>query len=384
MIKFSVAAFAEAAKAIRNIPGGSRNIEILDHARLEVAKKKLTLTMSDMDIEACATIACEGSATLSAIPRAVLDFFIARDGSFSGQGGGDDAGTLDFDAEMKTVVARCGKGRLTMPVLPGSDFFLIGAGAQDWSFQIRANELVDLLRTCEKAMDETRHYIQGVLLHVTDSELRGAATDGHRVHVIGVDAPELQGDFRPRDGGYRGVTIPDRTVKELIRIFDGDESEVTIAGTAAIITIEAEAIRVTSKLIDGTFPEYNRLMQAPGAFRISVPAKALDAAIGRLLVLPRKDGKGKAETARPIRMTPVDGGLRLEIKGNDSDAEDLIDCEVEGSGEPIVVNCRYIRDALAAAGGSKVTFAPCADNPVGVRMLPDSERSSFLLMQMRF
>jgi hypothetical protein len=127
-IKFSVAAFAEAAKAIRNIPGGSRNIEILDHARLEVAQKKLTLTMSDLDIEACATIPCEGAATIAAIPRAVLEFFIARDGQ------GDDQGTLDFDAEMKTVVARQGKGRLTMPVLPGADFFLIGAGDQDWSF----------------------------------------------------------------------------------------------------------------------------------------------------------------------------------------------------------------------------------------------------------
>ncbi|TGQ69549.1 hypothetical protein EN829_014865 [Mesorhizobium sp. M00.F.Ca.ET.186.01.1.1] len=379
MIKFSVAAFAEAAKAIRNIPGGSRNIEILDHARIEVAKKKLTLTMSDMDIEARATIDCEGAALLSAVPRAVLEFFIARDG------GGDDTGTLDFDAEMKMVVARCGKGRLTTPVLPGADFFLIGAGAQDWSFSIRANELVDLLRTCVNAMDETRHFIQGVLLHITDAELRAAATDGHRVHAVGIDAPELTGDFRKmRDEDYRGITIPDRTVKELIRIFDGDESEVTISGTGAIVTVEGEAIRVTSKLIDGTFPDYNRLMQDPGGFRIRVPAKALDSAIGRLLVLPRKDGKGKAETSRPIRMTPVDGGLRLEIKGNDADAEDLVDCEVEGTGEPIVVNYRYIRDALAAAGGSKIIFAPCAENPVGVRMLPDSERSSFLLMQMRY
>jgi DNA polymerase-3 subunit beta len=115
-----------------------------------------------------------------------------------------------------------------------------------------------------------------------------------------------------------------------------------------------------------------------------VPSKALDAAIGRLLVLPRKDGKGKAETSRPIRMTPVDGGLKLEIKGNDADAEDLVDCEVEGAGEPIVVNYRFVRDALAAAGGSKVTFAPIEGNAVGVRLLPDSDRSSFLLMQMRY
>lgn len=378
-IKFSVGAFAEAAKAIRNIPGGSRNIEILDHARLDAKKKSLTLTMSDLDIEACASIACDVSAaTLSAIPRAVLEFFIARDGN------GDDLGTLEFDADLKTVVARNGKGRLTTPVLPGSDFFLMGAGTQDWSFKLRANELIELLRTCEKAMDEKRHFIQGVLLHVTDAELRAAATDGHRVHAVGVDAPELQGAFRDRDADYRGVTIPDRTVKELIRIFDGDESEVTIAGTGAIITVEGEAIRVTSKLIDGTFPDYAKLMQEPGGFRVSVPAKALDSAIGRLLVLPRKDGKGRAETSRPIRMTPVDGGLKLEIKGNDSDAEDLIDCEVEGSGEPIVVNYRYVRDALAAAGGSKVTFAPIEGNAIGVRMLPDNDRSSFLLMQMRY
>ncbi|AEH88157.1 DNA polymerase III subunit beta [Mesorhizobium opportunistum] len=382
-IKFSVAAFAEAAKAIRNIPGGSRNIEILDHARMEVARKKLTLTMSDLDIEACATIPCEGASIVAAIPRAVLEFFIARDG------GGDDSGTLTFADDMKTVVARHGKGRLTMPILPGADFFLIGAGTQDWSMAIRANELVELLRTCVSAMDETRHFIQGVLLHVAAGEdgasaLRTAATDGHRVHTVGVEAPELTGGFAERQEGHQGITIPDRTVKELIRIFDGDESEVTLSGAKGIVTVEGEAIRVTSKLIDAAFADYARLLQAPGAFRISVAAKALDAAIGRLLVLPRKDGKGKAETARPIRMTPVDGGLKLEIKGNDADAEDLIDCEVEGQGEPIVVNCRYIRDALAAAGGTKVTFAPIEGNAIGVRMLPDNDRSSFLLMQMRF
>jgi hypothetical protein len=137
---------------------------------------------------------------------------------------------------------------------------------------------------------------------------------------------------------------------------------VTIAGTATIITVEGEAIRVTSKLIDGTFPEYNRLMQAPGAFRICVPSKALDAAIGRLLVLPRKDGKGKAETSRPIRMTPVDGGLKLEIKGNDADAEDLVDCEVEGAGEPIVVNYRLRPRRAGRRRRSKVTFAPIEGN----------------------
>lgn len=373
-VKFSVAAFAAAAKAIRNIPGASRNIEILDHARLEAGKKSLSLIMSDLDIEACATIACEGPAALAAIPRAVLEFFIARDG------GADDTGTIDVDE--RRVIARCGKGKLDMPILPGADFFLIGAGKPDWSLTIRANELTELLRATEKAMDEKRPFIQGVLLHLLDAELRATGTDGHRVHVQGVDAPELTGGFG--DGPWQGVTIPDRTVKELIRIFDGDESEIAISGTQGTITVEADKIRVTSKLIAEQYPDYVRLMLPAGPFRLTVGVKALDAAIARLLVLPRKDGKGRAEASRPIRMTPGKDGLKLEIKGNDSDAEDLIDCEVEGDGQPIVINQRYLRDALAAAGGTKVTFAPVEGNPVSVRMLPDNGRSAFMLMQMHF
>ena len=73
----------------------------------------------------------------------MLEFFIARTG--------DEPGTLDFDADMRACVARHGKGRLSMPVLPGADFYLIEAGKPDWSMKLRANELCEALKRCEKA-----------------------------------------------------------------------------------------------------------------------------------------------------------------------------------------------------------------------------------------
>ncbi|MER8786846.1 hypothetical protein NKH71_03095 [Mesorhizobium sp. M0983] len=359
MIKFSVAGFAEAAKAIRNIPGASREIEILDHARLHARKGQMTLTMSDLDIEAHVTFPCEVKGeVLAAVPRAVLEFFIARTG-------GDDAGTLDFDADMKQVVARHGKGRVTMQILPGSDFYLIETTKFDWTMKLRAHELCEVLRRCEKALsaDLNRIMLHGPFLHQRDG-LKLIGADGHRVHVIDLDGPEMTGDLPQRNTDILpGIIVPPKTAKEIQRIFSGDESEITVSGTDRLLVIEAEHLRIASKLIDATYIDYPRMVPQRTESRIVVSADALGRALDGLLVVPKSDAKGKRETVRTVRITMREDAIELFARGDGGDAEDAVEITNEGvkDGTEITFAANFLRDAIEAAGAKQIAIHPPAD-----------------------
>lgn len=359
IITFPIASFAEAAKAVRKTSGASSDIEIYDHARLQATKTGLTLTMSDLDIEARATIDCESPGDcLAAIPRAVLEFFIAR------QGVGEAMGTLEFDSDMRGVIARHGKARLTMPILHGEDFYLLDVGKPDWSLTIRAHEFCDALRRCEKAVgdDINRPMLHGPFLHQAEGALRMVASDSHRLHLVMIDDPSLTGALPPRNGTLPGIIIPPRTVKEILRILAGDESEVTVSGTARMMAIEATRIRIASKLIDATYFEYTRVIPPLPAPHVSVSTEALLRAVDGVLVVPQRDMKGKVEAIRTVRMTIQGGTVELFATGNAGDARDEVEIVNDGvpEGTQIMFHAQFLRDALDAARAKQVTIHPPA------------------------
>ncbi|MBZ9705376.1 hypothetical protein LB543_01360 [Mesorhizobium sp. ESP7-2] len=358
-VKFKVSAFAEAAKAVRNVPGATREIDILDHALLRAGKKQMTLTMSDLDVEARATLDCEaGKDVLAAIPRAVLEFFIAREGS------GEDAGTLEFDAGMQAVVARHGKARLTMQILKGEDFFLIDPPKTDWSLTLRANELCDVLKRCEKALgqDANRYMLHGPFLHINDG-LKLIGTDSSRIHIIDIDDPDLTGELPRRGEIMPGVILPPKTVKEILRIFSGDESELKLSGTDRLMLVEADRLRIASKLIDASYVDYPRMMPARAEARVLIASDALLRAMDGLLVVPKSDTKGKRETSRAIRLTVRDSHVELFAKGDTGDADDQIPAANEGvaDGTAMTFDARFLRDAIEAANAKQIALHPPAD-----------------------
>lgn len=358
-VKFNVSAFAEAAKAIRNVPGGTREIDILDHARLHATKKKgMTLTMSDLDVEARVSLPCEADAdVLAAIPRAVLEFFIAREGS------GDDTGTLDFDADMRAVVARHGKARLNMPILKGEDFYLIDAPKPGWSLTLRAHELCGVLKRCEKALgtSPSAHQLHGPFLHQFDG-IKLIGSDTARIHIVDVDDPDLTGEM-PKRAELPGVIIPPKTVKEILRIFAGDESELKVSGTDRVLLVEAERIRLASKLLDATYPDYPRMIPSRVKAHVTIGADQLVRAMDGLLVVPKNDAKGRREASRAIRLTVRGNAVELFAKGDAGDAEDEIEATNEGvaDGTSLIFDARYLRDAIEAAGAKQIALHPPAD-----------------------
>lgn len=358
-IAFNLAAFVEAGRALSRIPPSSAKLDILDHARLDAAGGKLTITMSDLDMEGAATVACEGDDGMAAIPRAVLEFFAVRSGA------APETATLEFDDGMKNVVGRHGAARITMPIMLGSDFPLLSAVKPSWSIKLRAHVLCRALKRTEKAVatNETQLSLLGAFLHQVGDALLMIGADGGRLHLVDLDAATLTGELpRPTNAPAPGVMIPTRAIREIQSMFSDDESEVEVSGTDGMLTVAGSQLRITSKLIDAVYLDYiGRILgpfSRPDAY-VSVSTEHLLRALDGLTKVPKTEAKGKRVAARVVATIEA-SEIVLTTAGDAGDAEDRIAIENHGVAPRTVLAFHplFLRDALAAADAKTVTIHP--------------------------
>lgn len=382
-LTFPVAAFAEAAKAIRQIPHSGIKLDIFEHARLVAADGAMCLTMSDMDMEAHVSIPCEADAPeiAAAIPRPVLDFFVMRAEAFG-------EGRLEFDAGMRNVVARHGRARLSLPILPADQFVVMDDVTADWTIRLRAHEFCQALARCEKAVseNESQPMLLGPFLHLLDGVLRMIGADGHRFHIVDLDGVSPEGALPARSGStLPGIILPPRAVREIQRIWNGDEAAMTVCGTATRTIVATQRIRFVTKLIDATYYDYPKLIPRRGEGSIHLPVEALARALDALVVVPKTDTKGKAVRTRAVRITIQDGAIDLFTRGDAGDAGDTVDAEVTGvePGLQIMVAVSYLREILDASRSKTVTIYPPVEIGLPFHIRGDRDDGLFLLAQRR-
>lgn len=358
-VTFELPAFTEAARAIKPLPGGAAGaagIAIYNHAWMKAASGKLTLAMSNLDQEARADIDCGGGDVAALLPMAVLEFCLARTG--------EGEASLEFDEDLQRVVARHGKARLTMPILRAEDFYLMDLRPGDqWSLSVRAAELARDLERVQLAASTiaAQPHMQGVFLHRSDDAMMLAATDGGRIHAAALGDATLDGALPQANADDPpGVILPNRMIKEFVRLFGDDQSEVTLRGTRNMVVVEGARLRLASKLVEGVFPPWNKVVpQRPDA-SIGVDAAALGKAISAVLVEDRTDAKGKRVAGRKIKLTVGDEMLTVEAKGDTGNAEDSIAIDNQGveQGVWMQFNADFLRDAFEAAGNGRQRLYP--------------------------
>jgi DNA polymerase-3 subunit beta len=355
-LTFETAAFAAAAKAVRGLADTSLKIDLMAHARIEAKKGKLALTVSNFDQEATARIDCGKGDVLAAVPFAMVDFFASRDAG---------EGTIEFELDMKDAVARHGRARLKMSILPGADFPLMTQRDPSWSFAMRAHELTGMLTRCDRAVERTREdrpMLNGAFLNIRDGALWIVASDSHRLHAVQADG--VAGDLPPRPGfDIPGVILPARAIKEILRVWGGDETEVTISGTDAFATIAGEALTLTTKLIDSTYFDYPKFISAPGDGEAEVETAALVKAIDAVMLVPKTEGKGASAKLRAVRLSFADDRIEVFAKGDIGEAEDVVSATVTGAmaGKELVCVASYLKDAAAAADAPKIRILAPAE-----------------------
>ena len=284
--------------------------------------------------------------------------------------------TLDGAGGGERLTLTCGHAKFQLPALAADEFPDIGAGEMPHEFEIPAHELRRLIEKARFAIstEETRYYLNGIYLHTTVSAgkpvLRAVATDGHRLAQIEQPAPNGA-------EGMPGVIVPRKTVNEVHKLLEGSDEDVRVSLSAQRIQFKTEKVTMTSKLIDGTFPDYQRVIPQGNNKIMNVGNAEFANAVDRVATVSTERGRAvKLAIERDkliLSVTNPDGGSATEEIPVDYDADRL----------EIGFNARYLLDIAGQLESPTVRFfLSDAGSPTTVRDEGD-ENALYVLMPMR-
>jgi len=345
-------------------------IPILGNVLVRAENAKLSLKATDLDLEVTETLAAETATGGSTTVPAHMFYDIVRklpDGSQI---------VLEADGDRSVLAIRAGRSRFTLQTLPESDFPDLAAGDMTHKFTLAAADLKRLIDKTQFAIstEETRYYLNGIYLHVAggakSQTLRAVATDGHR--LAQTDLPVPAGA-----AGMPGVIVPRKTVIEVQRLIEDSEAEIAIELSSAKIRFSIGDVVLTSKLIDGTFPDYARVIPSGNDKELVVDKKDFEAAVDRVSTV-------SSERGRAVKLSLSSGKLILSVTNPDSGSA-TEEIEVDYSADPIDIgfNSRYLLDIAAQLDG-EVAVLRLAD-PGSPTLIEDKDAkgSLYVLMPMR-
>jgi DNA polymerase III subunit beta len=345
-------------------------IPILANVLLHGDRSKLSLKATDLDIEVTDTIAAEVAPGGSTTVPAHMFFDIVRKLPEGAQI------VLESSGDRAALAIRAGRSRFTLQTLPESDFPDLAAGEMTHKFALKASDLKRLVDKTQFAIstEETRYYLNGIYLHAAGTAkaqtLRAVATDGHRLAQMELELPKGA-------VGMPGVIVPRKTVGEVHRLIDDPEAEVTIELSPGKIRFTIGDTVLTSKLIDGTFPDYARVIPANNDKQLIVDRKEFEAAVDRVSTV-------SSERGRAVKLSVNAGRLLLSVTNPDSGSANE-ELEVEYEADPIDIgfNSRYLLD-IAAQIESEAAVLRLAD-PGSPTLIQDKEQRGalYVLMPMR-
>ena len=339
-----------------------QTLPILGNVLLKSSGGDLSLTATDLEIEMVAGVTADSSEDFqTTIPaRKLLDICKAL----------PDGSAINFSIDENRVSLTSARSRFTLASLPARDFPGLDEIEEQLSFSIPQNQFKSLFDKTSFAMaqQDVRYYLNGMLLETAGKHLRAVATDGHRLALcqaeLGLSLDEQQ------------VIVPRKGVLELQRLMGGD-GDLDIELGANHIRIQLDGIRFTSKLIDGRFPEYERVIPKESANELRANRGEFKGALQRTAILSNEKYRG-------IRLVIRDSGVVLQAH-NPEQEEAEEELEVEYSGEDIEIgfNVNYLLDALGAVEGDDVTLSVQDSNSSCLIRQPGNDDCTFVVMPMR-
>jgi DNA polymerase-3 subunit beta len=345
-------------------------IPILANVLIKADRGKLSMKATDLDLEVIDSVAAEVSPGGATTVPAHMFYEIVRKLPEGAQI------VIEGSGDRAVLSLRAGRSRFTLQTLPESDFPDLAAGEMTHSFKLAAADLKRLIDKTQFAIstEETRYYLNGIYLHTAGTAkaatLRAVATDGHR--LAQVELPLPQGA-----AGMPGIIIPRKTVGEVQRLIETGEGEVTIELSAGKIRFSIGDVVLTSKLIDGTFPDYARVIPANNDKSLVVDKKDFEAAVDRVSTV-------SSERGRAVKLSITGGRLVLSVTNPDSgSATEELEVEYESDPLDIGFNSRYLLDIAAQIEG-EVAVLKLAD-PGSPTLIQDKDAKGalYVLMPMR-
>jgi DNA polymerase-3 subunit beta len=345
-------------------------IPILSNVLLKTDGGSLEMKATDLDLEITeATPAVVEQAGATTVPAHLLYDIVRKlpDGSEV---------MLSTDADGNTMTVISGRSNFKLQCLPQSDFPELTAGEFSHTFRLDSSVLRQLIDRTQFAIstEETRYYLNGIYMHTAEHDddivLRAVATDGHRLARCETTAPD-GAEAMP------GIIIPRKTVGELQKLVDNPDIAVTVELSDSKIRFTIGAVVLTSKLIDGTFPDYQRVIPTGNDKDMQVDRQTFASAVDRVSTV-------SSERGRAVKLALADGQLTLTVNNPDSgSATEEIAVGYEADPMEIGFNARYLLDITNQLAGDDVKFTLAdAGSPTLIVDIAD-EDSLYVLMPMR-
>jgi DNA polymerase-3 subunit beta len=356
---------------VQSVVERRNTIPILANVLIVAEKGSVSFVATDMDLEMRETVAAEVSKGGSKTAPAHTLYEIVRklpDGAQVELTATEGGNQINLSA---------GRSNFKLGALPIEDFPQMTEGDLQHRFTLSSSDFKTLIDRTRFAMsvEETRYYLNGIYLHTTKTKgdrsvLRAVATDGHRLARLEMPAPESATQIP-------GIILPRKAVGEIRKLLDEASGDVNIALSSSKAKVSVGNTVMTSKLIDGTFPDYERVIPTGNDKTLELDARSLAAAVDRVATIA-------SEKSRAIKLALGKNLLTLSATSSDAgSAQEEI--EVSYKGEPIEIgfNARYLMDILAQIEGDGARFQLAdAASPTIVQDVSDTS-ALYVLMPMR-
>lgn len=357
---------------VQSVVERRNTIPILSNVLIEAEGDGLRVMATDLDLQVvehidAASVESEGAVTVSAH----LLFDIARKLQEGSQ--------VSLETAENRMEVKAGRSRFKLPTLPRDDFPVIVEGDLPTSFALPAKTLAELIDRTRFAIstEETRYYLNGIFLHVSDEDepvLKAAATDGHRLARFTLPRPEGA-------EGMPDVIVPRKAVAELRKLLDekmDDDVQIDLSASKIRFRLGGEGgVVLTSKLIDGTFPDYSRVIPTGNDKLLKIDPKSFFAGVDRVATIA-------TEKTRAVKMGLDKDRVTLTVTSPDNGtASEELAAEYSADGFEIGFNATYLKDILSQIDSDQVEIHLAdAGAPTLIRKNDDSP-ALYVLMPMR-
>lgn len=353
-------------QAICGVVERRQTLPVLSHVLLVFDGKQLKMTATDLEVEMVATATVDsGEAGETTLPaRKFMDICRAL----------PEGASITLTIEGERAILKAGRSRFTLSTLPAADFPNIEAVADSFSFSIAQKELKSLIDHTHFAMaqQDVRYYLNGLMLELGDGQLRTVATDGHRLAMCEIGA-------KIDSGNNRQIILPRKGVNELARLLEDDNAPVEVEVGSNHIRLSIGDLTLTSKLIDGKFPDYQRVIPENTDKTLIFDREHLRHALTRASILSNEKYRG-------IRLLLDNNSLRIVANNPEQEeAEEQVEVEYAHDALEIGFNVNYLLDALNAVTTEKAQIAlsdsnsSCVITAVGEQ----ADQCKYVVMPMR-
>jgi len=342
-----------------------QTLPVLSNVLMVLDGSELSLTGTDLEVELIGRVPVDqaheaGAVTVPA--RKLLDICKSL---------ADDA-NVEFSLSDNKLTLKSGRSRYTLTTLNTSEFPSVDEEPDTFSLSISQAKLHELLESTSFAMaqQDVRYYLNGMLFEVAPDFLRVVATDGHRLamETLNMDNPinDVQQLILPRKG-----------ILELSRLLGDEQGEITLTFGQNHIRAKVPAVTFTSKLVDGKFPDYNRVLPKGGNKVLIGECQELRQAFSRAAILSNEKYRG-------VRVMLSNGELKILANNPEQEeAEEVVSVEYEGDSLEIGFNVSYLIDVLSTLSSKKARITLSDPNSSALIEAEEGSDALYVVMPMR-